>query len=46
MFRPVSERVRLDAEALLNKDLAIDDYAGRLVYYVGNLAGNLHGHYG
>ncbi len=46
MFRRVSERVRLDAEALLNKDMALDDYAGRLSYYGGNLVGNLHGHHG
>lgn len=46
MFRRVSERVRLDAEALLNKDTALDDYAERLSYYGGNLVGNLHGHHG
>ena len=46
MFRRVSERVRLDAEALLNKDMALDDYAGQLSYYGGNLVGNLHGHHG
>ena len=46
MFRRVAERVRLDAEALLNKDMALDDYAGRLSYYGGNLVGNLHGHHG
>lgn len=46
MFRRVSERVRLDAEALLNKDMTLDDYAGRLSFYGGNLVGNLHGHHG
>ena len=46
MFRRVAERVRLDAEGLLNKDMAADDYAGRLSYYGGNLVGNLHGHHG
>ena len=46
MFRRVAERIRLDAEKLLNKDMALDDYAGRLSYYGGNLVGNLHGHHG
>ena len=46
MFRRVAERIRLDAEGLLNKDMALDDYAGRLSYYGGNLVGNLHGHHG
>lgn len=46
MFRRVAERVRLDTEGLLNKDAALDDYAGRLSYYGGNLVGNLHGHHG
>lgn len=30
MFRRVSERVKLDAEALINKDMTLGDYAGRL----------------
>ena len=46
MFRRVAERVRLDAEALLDKGMSLDDYAGRLSYYGGNLVGNLHGHHG
>ncbi len=46
MFRRVAERVRLDTEGLLNKDLAVDDYAGRLSHHGGNLVGNLHGHHG
>lgn len=46
MFRRVAERVRLDTEELLNKDMALDDYARRLSYYGGTLVGNLHGHHG
>ena len=46
MFRRVAERVRLDAEDLLNKDADLDSYVGRLSYYGGNLVGNLHGHHG
>ncbi|MFW2542572.1 hemerythrin domain-containing protein [Primorskyibacter sp. 2E107] len=45
-FRRVAERIRLDTEALLNKDIALDDYVGRLSYFGGNLVGNLHGHHG
>lgn len=46
MFRRVAERIRLDTEMLLNKDVALDDFAGRLSHYGGNLVGNLHGHHG
>ncbi|KQI67909.1 cation-binding protein [Loktanella sp. 3ANDIMAR09] len=46
MFRRVAERIRLDTEAVLAKDVSLDDYAGRLSYYGGNLVGNLHGHHG
>jgi len=46
MFRRVSERVRLDTEAVLNKELALGDYVGRLSYFGGNLVANLHGHHG
>ncbi len=46
MFRRMAERVRLDTEGLLNKDMSIDDFTERLSYYGGNLVGNLHGHHG
>ena len=46
MFRRVAERIRLDTERYLDRDLAADDFAGRLSYYGGNLVGNLHGHHG
>ena len=46
MFRRVAERIRLDTEGLLNKDMALDDYAGRLSRFGGTLVGNLHGHHG
>ena len=46
MFRQVAERVRLDTEELLNKDMALDTYAARLSRYGGRLVGNLHGHHG
>jgi hemerythrin-like domain-containing protein len=46
MFRRVAERVRLDTEAVLNKDIALGDYVGRLSYFGGNLVANLHGHHG
>jgi hemerythrin-like domain-containing protein len=46
MFRRVAERIRLDTEGLLNKDMALDDFAQRLSYFGGNLVGNLHGHHG
>ena len=46
MFRRVAERIRPDTELFLNADTDINDYAGRLSYYGGNLVGNLHGHHG
>lgn len=46
MFRQVSKRIRIETEALLNKDMALDGFAGRLSYFGGNLVGNLHGHHG
>lgn len=46
MFRQLAERIRLDTEGYLNKDLGPDDYAGRLSHYGGTLVGNLHGHHG
>lgn len=46
MFRKVSERVRLDTEALLNKDIALGDYVGWLAYFGDGLVRNLHGHHG
>lgn len=46
MFRRVAERIRLDTQAVLNKEIAIDDYAGRLSNLGGNLVANLHGHHG
>ncbi|SIT17638.1 Hemerythrin HHE cation binding domain-containing protein [Roseivivax lentus] len=45
-FRMLAERVRLDTEALLDKEIAADDYAARLSLYGGRLVGNLHGHHG
>ncbi len=46
MFRRVAELIRVDTEEMLDKQRALDDYAGRLSYYGGNLVGNLHGHHG
>lgn len=46
MFRRVAERIRLDSEMLMNKDMGLDDFAQRLSHYGGNLVGNLHGHHG
>ena len=46
MFRRVAERVRLDTENVLKKDIALGDYVGRLSYFGGNLVANLHGHHG
>ncbi|KCV81689.1 hemerythrin HHE cation binding domain-containing protein [Actibacterium atlanticum] len=45
-FRQIAEQVRLDTEAVINKDIALDSYAGRLSYFGGNLVGSLHGHHG
>ena len=45
-FRALAERVRLDTELLLDKDMALDDYAARLSFLGGRLVGNLHGHHG
>lgn len=46
MFRRVAERVRMDTQEVLNKDIALGDYVGRLSYFGGNLVANLHGHHG
>lgn len=46
MFRRLAERIQLDTEDVLNNDMGLDDYAGRLSYYGGNLVGSLHGHHG
>lgn len=45
-FRMLAERVRLDTELLLDRDMAADDYAARLSFLGGRLVGNLHGHHG
>ncbi|MGV6849095.1 MAG: hemerythrin domain-containing protein [Marinibacterium sp.] len=44
-FRALAERVRLDTELVLDKDMALDDYAARLSFLGGRLVGNLHGHH-
>ena len=46
MFRRVAERVRLETEAVLEKDIGVRDYVGRLSYYGGSLVRNLNGHHG
>ena len=46
MFRRIAERVRLDAEDLLNRDIDANDYAARLSHFGGGLVANLHGHHG
>ena len=46
MFRKLATLVRSDAESYLEKDIAPDDYAGRLSYYGNALVANLHGHHG
>jgi len=46
MFRRVAERIRLDSEAILDRDIALGDFIGRLSYFGGNLVSNLHGHHG
>lgn len=46
MFRRMAERVRLDTQAVLDKDIALGDYVGRLSFFGRNLVGNLHGHHG
>ncbi len=45
MFRRLSEAVRLDTEAFLDRDLSVEDYAGRLAQRGNALIGNLHGHH-
>lgn len=46
MFRQVAKQLRRDTESLLNKDMALGDYVGRLSYFGGGLVANLHGHHG
>jgi hypothetical protein len=46
MFRRVAERLRLDTQSVLNKDIALEDYVGRLSFCGGQLVSNLHGHHG
>ena len=46
MFRRVAERIRLDTEAVMDRDIALGDFIGRLSYFGGNLVSNLHGHHG
>lgn len=46
MFRRVAEQVRTDSELVLNKDISLGDYVGRLSYFGGNLVANLHAHHG
>lgn len=46
MFRRVAHQVTQDTQAVLNKDIALGDYVGRLSYFGGNLVANLHGHHG
>ena len=46
MFRQVAEVIRGDTEALLNKEVDLRVYVGRLSHYGGNLVSSLHGHHG
>ncbi|MEN8742875.1 MAG: hemerythrin domain-containing protein [Phaeobacter gallaeciensis] len=45
-FRRLAERVRLDTELALDKDMALEDYTARLSFLGGRLVSNLHGHHG
>ena len=45
MFRHVAGRVRQDAEVVLEGDMDLDDYAGRLSRFGNQLVNNLHGHH-
>lgn len=45
MFRQLSEIVRKDTEAFLEKDLQDQDYAKRLAHFGYLLNANLHGHH-
>ncbi|MFD1342546.1 hemerythrin domain-containing protein [Litorisediminicola beolgyonensis] len=45
MCRRVAEQIRRDTEVILDRGMALDDYAGRLSSYGGSLVGNLHGHH-
>lgn len=45
-FRRAAKRVRVDTQEFLNREIALDDYVGRLSYFGGNLVANLHGHHG
>lgn len=44
-FRMLAERVRLDTEMLLDKEMSADDHAARLSFLGGRLVGDLHGHH-
>ena len=44
-FRMLAERVRLDTELLLDKEMEMDDHAARLSFLGGRLVGHLHGHH-
>lgn len=46
MFRRIAAHISTQSEALLNKDIAADAFAGELSYYGGALVQNLHGHHG
>ena len=45
-FRALAERVLLDTELVLDKEMALDDYTARLSFLGGRLVGNLQGHRG
>ncbi|MEM9247823.1 MAG: hemerythrin domain-containing protein [Pseudomonadota bacterium] len=46
MFRRVARQICQDTQAVLDKEIALGDYAGRLSYFGGGLVSNLHGHHG
>ena len=45
MFRRLSDAVRSDTEAYLDRTMDTEEYAGRLSYRGNALIGNLHGHH-
>ncbi len=46
MFRRLAEIVRLDSEAVIDREMDIEGYAGRLSVFGNRLIGNLHAHHG
>lgn len=46
MFRKLAEQSRRSAEAMIDDEMDVGDFAKRIAFFGGHLVNNLHGHHG